>query len=349
MQTSSLLVSSDVPHLILAVETSLQHLLGYAPHELVGKDFRILQGPETDTERLTSSMDHANATQNQFILYERHGLAVPMDVSCEPYFSMSQNKVCTLMGLAATELNSRQFCHAWGDAAFPHALAAECPNRIEVTNQQSSEVVGVAEQHVVYPRPNRSQSASLTGSCWNEPFTDSLHANHAASPVAARVLPWLASTVSQPAGEGSSAAIATRDRRRGATPPIMDEGYVRRLRRRYQAAARRAGAPKARAAGRSAVGAPPARQPCSPLARQAPPSPPACRPSAPPELRSSGTSRASSLAPPSPPSPTPSTPQLVPACGDSCEGWSGEGGECCGGWACLDCVAAPLTAWLDAA
>jgi hypothetical protein len=67
METSRFLVSTDVPHRILAVETSLQYLLGYDPHSLIGKDIRILYGPETDTGLLSFSLNHANVMQSQII------------------------------------------------------------------------------------------------------------------------------------------------------------------------------------------------------------------------------------------------------------------------------------------
>ena len=82
MPTSRLLVSSDVPHLILSVETGLQNLLGYAPHELVGKDIRILNRPETNSGLLGHCLDHGSVMQSQISLYEQHGAAVLMDVSC---------------------------------------------------------------------------------------------------------------------------------------------------------------------------------------------------------------------------------------------------------------------------
>ena len=295
MQTSRLLVSSDFPHLILAVETSLQKLLGYAPHELVGKDIRILQGPGTDTGPLTSSLAHANVMQSPIVLYERHGLAVLMDVSCEHYFSISQNQTCTLMGLTASETTPH---HALGDSAFPHAPAAEWHHHIDVDNRQYPQEVGVAEQADRVPPP------SYAGSGWHAPSAGALNAAPAATPAAARGLQWLASMGTPPAGEGASAAIA-RDRRRGATPLIIDDGYVRRLRRRYQAAARRRSAPKSPAAGAqparcsSAVSAGPPAGPCCCAASAAPPPP-----GAPLGLCSAGSSRESSPAPPSPPSPS---------------------------------------------
>ncbi len=102
LATSRLLVISDVPRLILAVETSLLCLLGHAPHELVGKDIRILQGPETDTGLLSFALDRAAVMQSQIILHERHGLTALMD--SQPAFQRSLESWCKLQFAALPSL-----------------------------------------------------------------------------------------------------------------------------------------------------------------------------------------------------------------------------------------------------
>jgi hypothetical protein len=162
---SRLLVSTEVPHLILAVETSLQYLLGHAPHELVGKNFRILQGPETDTDLLSFSLDNVNAMQGQISLYGRQGLPLIMDVLCEPLFSTSQNKWCILMSLEASETIT--LGQALGEAACPYALlSAEWPYRIEMVNQRYMEEFGVAVHDVVNKIANHIKPAVVTDSDW---------------------------------------------------------------------------------------------------------------------------------------------------------------------------------------
>ncbi len=132
--TSRLLVSTVAPHLILAVETSLPYLLGYAPHEL-GNDLRILQGPETDTELLGFFLQNASLMHSRISLYERYGRPVMMEVSCEPLFSTSANRRCILLSLTASDVMT--LCEALGESTVPCVLlSAECPHRVETANER---------------------------------------------------------------------------------------------------------------------------------------------------------------------------------------------------------------------
>jgi hypothetical protein len=146
---SRLLVSTVAPHLILAVETSLPHLLGYAPHELVGKDFRILQGTETDTELLGFFfLENASMMHSRISLYERYGRPAMMEVSCEPLFSTSANRRCILVSLTASDIMTPG--EALGESTVPCVLlSAEWPHRVEMANQRFAEMFGVAVQDIV--------------------------------------------------------------------------------------------------------------------------------------------------------------------------------------------------------
>jgi hypothetical protein len=421
---SRLLVSVDAPHLIWAAETSLQSLLGHAPHELVGKDIRILQGPETDTGLLSFALDQAAVMQSQIILHERHGLTTLVDVSCEPHFSTSQNKRCVLMGLTASETIT--LGQALGEATLPCALlAAEWPHRVRTVNQLYSEAFGVAAQDVVSKSANHIKPAELTDSGWQalldarfiqgrqavqtevrcrspcgsgrfdlhfvpvvsapnrsvehilvrfasrlqpprasfaEYLLDAPQYTAAATPVAARVRPWLASVDARPCREGVPqdeitanfaplVSAGARPDQQAATPLIIDEGYLRRLRRRHQAAARRATTRRVAPEAREGVG--------SLAPRHSKPPPFSCTPPAGVSRRDLPLSPLSSFeelsetasSSPSPSSSCPPRPELAPA--PRCVGVGGgmaEGGEeGGGGWGWLDGEALPPPAWLESA
>ena len=93
------LVDREQPNTILAVESSLQYLLGHVVYELVGKKLRIFHGPATDIEFLMKAIYSSQTIQSSITLYESTGQPKLMDFTCEPLFSSQQNKICCLISL----------------------------------------------------------------------------------------------------------------------------------------------------------------------------------------------------------------------------------------------------------
>ena len=55
----SMIVSKHSPHQVLDCDQSLQDLLGYKPHEVVGRSIKFLFGPETNIVKVYSAIKGA--------------------------------------------------------------------------------------------------------------------------------------------------------------------------------------------------------------------------------------------------------------------------------------------------
>ena len=174
--TSRLLLSTQAPHLILAVESSWDRLLGHAPHELVGKSFFVLQGPETDTQFLTSFLSSNEITNGRVILYEPSGQYKMMEISCEPLFSLSYNAQCYLISLECSE--AMTLLDALRVTECPCVLLSKEPHCVEMVNEVYLREIGNAAELMnkaaCYIKP-----AETLESTWQEMIETAWHGRRA--------------------------------------------------------------------------------------------------------------------------------------------------------------------------
>ncbi len=82
---SQVLVSIDVPRLILGVETSFDSLLGHPAHSLYGKRFDAFIGPCTDSSLLDNVIMNAgffNSSADVLISFHEQGGHSGMGAAC---------------------------------------------------------------------------------------------------------------------------------------------------------------------------------------------------------------------------------------------------------------------------
>ena len=288
---SRLLVSALSPHLILAVECSMDFLLGYVPHQLVGKHVQVLQGIDSNAF-LEEAAAAKTAFNGQVALYEASGKARLMDVSCEYLFSISQNMPCCMMTLEHSEAVTLSEALCGSDRPYV-LLSSEWPYSIKMVSQlYTVEIDGAAGSLVGQPAqrikpaetPERLWLQSIREACQgrrayhregtctsggravflditfipvvNFPNGRAEHVLIRLSPTFRFIpadcgfsnassiagVPTMAANCSPSVSAPSYVAPASKPRRgrRAVMPVIMDEAYVRRVRRRHLAAARSA-------------------------------------------------------------------------------------------------------------
>ena len=168
----TILIAVDQAHAILAVETSLEMLLGECPMDLIGVSLCSFEGALTDSELLHSAMFEA-AQRNQpsefFIqLYHRDGQIENAIISCSQHFEYSSSAKCCLVILQPT--SSITLLDALQDTTSAWALTqTEWPYFVDMVsshftatfNIPSSEVIGKDLRILIPPQHPTDQWRQL--------------------------------------------------------------------------------------------------------------------------------------------------------------------------------------------
>ena len=246
MSNTRLLLSTQEPHRILAVECSLDSFLGYVPHALVGMNVIALQGPYTDAVLLRDLMMAEEETACQVLLYEFSGQPRMMEISCERLFSTSENKQRCLMNLqyspAVTMFGTVDATDCTCMLPYLVYEAYECENNEKAAYFENEIPCCVKKDKALDSEGEEMQI--------NRHHCDR---NVIHSTLCVSGLPSLPNFHSTTIFDLRSCGVvcgpaylqgcpARRHWRTARTPLIMDEAYVRRLRRRLVSAARRDGA-----------------------------------------------------------------------------------------------------------
>ena len=104
-QMNRLLVTCALPHVVIDVESSSSHILGYPPYQLVGEDISILQGTETRTS-IGNAIAADEGSKSKITLYDSEGQPEIIDVAFEPMYSTLQNSQCCLVSFQSTSSSS---------------------------------------------------------------------------------------------------------------------------------------------------------------------------------------------------------------------------------------------------
>ena len=84
-------LSTDSKQTILAANTSLQYVLGYRPEDLIGKSFRVLQGPKSDIISIQNALacvgEQRMSRKIHVSLYEANGSIKQVNAVFESYIS----------------------------------------------------------------------------------------------------------------------------------------------------------------------------------------------------------------------------------------------------------------------
>ena len=166
------LVCSKLPHIILKADRQHFEMFGYDARNMVGESIFRLVGPESDPVQLQAAIASSEASTAQFVLYNRHGIAINCMVTCKPCWRDGSNVGCLMYfhpSGAVTLLD------ALGYSKQPQLLvSSESPNCIHTASDDfllactvgRAQILGKALDSIVRTKPtawNAVVSSALRG------------------------------------------------------------------------------------------------------------------------------------------------------------------------------------------
>ena len=83
-----IVISKENPNHVLDCDLDFLSLLGYRPHEVVGRSIKFLFGPETDIAMILSAIKNASIekpSRIDVVVYGREGDSQSVVLSCSPH------------------------------------------------------------------------------------------------------------------------------------------------------------------------------------------------------------------------------------------------------------------------
>jgi hypothetical protein len=186
LSVSNILVSTDPPHIILAVESSHLEFFGICPHELVGQTLQNFEGPLTDSDLLhnaiSTTASHYQQSDFSVVLYDRERKPKNMAVSCAPHVRNSGHQNCCLLSLEyspAITLGEvfEETARAWA------LIQVEWPHFVDIVNSHFSLQFGFSGSDIIGQNLHRIRPPHSHSTAWRQLLLNASHGirSHAAT------------------------------------------------------------------------------------------------------------------------------------------------------------------------
>ena len=148
---AEIVVSLEVPHLVIRSNSGIRGLLDYNESEILGRSIKILLGPQTDSIVIHSSIKSSSflkSTVAHVVLYGKMGQCRNVIVSCSPFHDEGGSLTGCLMLLENSEaVTLKQALE--GSSCAKALISAEYPHMVQMVNDEFTCEFGFTQSQVM--------------------------------------------------------------------------------------------------------------------------------------------------------------------------------------------------------
>ena len=156
-----LLISSERPNIISAVDWSLNYVLGFTSDEIVGRSIEIFEGPATDRALLetllTGAMENRPCARVPVSLHDKSGEQRSILISCNlhdeysPALELCLEHVPEISSIHRENIDGLDAAWVILSATWPHVVEQVNPHFSALLEVEDSDIVG-QNLHCIKPR-----------------------------------------------------------------------------------------------------------------------------------------------------------------------------------------------------